>query len=73
MVKYLIGGVKIMDLFPSKFHCMAVLLRKSGQRTVHGTGKADWQEAFSDGTDPPSQPGTREEVGKKFNSSYSRT
>ena len=73
MVKYLIGAVKIMDVFPSKFHCMAALLRKSGQRLVKGTGKADWQEVFSDGTDPPAQPGTREEVGKKFHSSYSRS
>ena len=30
-----------------------------------GTGKADWQEVFSDGTDIPVQAGTREEVGKK--------
>ena len=44
---------------------MAVLLRKSGQRTVQGTGKADWQEVFSDGTDPPAQADTREEVGNK--------
>ena len=62
-----------MDLFPSKFHCMAALLRKSGQRTVQGTGKADWQEVFSDGTDPTAQSGTREEVGKKFNSSFSKS
>ena len=32
---------------------------------VQGTGKADWQEAFSNGTDPPAPAGTREEVGKK--------
>ena len=25
----------------------------------------DWQEVFSDGTDPPAQTGTREEVGNK--------
>ena len=45
--------------------CMAALLRKSGQLTVQGTGKADWQEVFSDGTDPQAQAGTREEVGNK--------
>ena len=38
---------------------------KSGQRTVQGRGKADWQEVFSDGTDPPAQAGFREEVEKK--------
>ena len=32
---------------------------------MQGTGKADWQEAFSDGTDPPAQAGTRGEVGNK--------
>ena len=37
---------------------------KSGQRTAQGTVKADWQEVFSKGTDPPAQAGTREEVGK---------
>ena len=34
--------------------CVAPLLRKSGPRTAQGTGKADWQEVFSDGTDHPS-------------------
>ena len=33
---------------------------------AQGTGKADWQEVFSDGTDPPAQAGTREEVGEKL-------
>ena len=28
--------------------------------------KAVWQEAFSDGSDPPAQAGTREEVGNKL-------
>ena len=32
---------------------------------AEGTGKADWQEVFSDGTDPPAQAGTWEEVGNK--------
>ena len=32
---------------------------------VQGTGKADWQEVFSDGTDSPAQAGTREEVVNK--------
>ena len=31
---------------------------------VQGTGKADWHEVFSNGTDPAAQAGTREEVGK---------
>ena len=30
-----------------------------------GTERADRQEVFSDGTDPPAQAGTREEVGNK--------
>ena len=36
---------------------------------MQGTGKADWQDVFSDGIDPPAQAGTREEVGKKSNDS----
>ena len=32
---------------------------------AHLSGKADWQEVFSDRTKPPVQAGTREEVGKK--------
>ena len=36
-----------------------------GQRTAQGTGKADWQEVFFDGTGPPAQADTREEVGNK--------
>ena len=33
------------------------------------TGKTDWKEVFSNGTDPPDQAGTREEVwnNKKAN------
>ena len=31
---------------------------------VQGTRKADWQEDFSNGTDPPAQASTREEVAK---------
>ena len=31
---------------------------------MQGTGKADWQEVFSDGTDPEALAGTREEVEK---------
>ena len=34
------------------------------QSAVQGTGKADWQ-VFSDGTEPPAQAGTIEEVGNK--------
>ena len=44
---------------------MAALLRKSGQLTVQGTGRANWQEIFSNGTDPPAQAATREEMGNK--------
>ena len=39
-----------------------VAAKKNGQRTVQGTGKADRQEVFSDGTDSPAQAGTRAEV-----------
>ena len=42
-----------------------LVAQKSGQRTSQGTGKADWQEVFSDGTDHPAQAGTWEEVGNK--------
>ena len=42
-----------------------------GQRTAQGTGKADWQEVFFDGTGPPAQAGTREEVGNKKSLSLS--
>ena len=38
---------------------------KSGQCMAQGTGKADWQLVFSDGTEPPSQAGTREDVVNK--------
>ena len=31
---------------------------------MQGTGKVDWQEVFSDGTDPEALAGTREEVEK---------
>ena len=41
---------------------MAALLRTSGKRTVQGTGQADWQEVFSDGTDSQSQAGARGKV-----------
>ena len=34
---------------------------------VQGSGKADWQEVFSDGTDPSAQAGTKEEVQNKKN------
>ena len=32
---------------------------------MQGSGKADWQEVFSDGTGLPAQAGTREEVGNE--------
>ena len=32
---------------------------------MQGSGKADWQEVFSDGTDPPALAGTREDLGNK--------
>ena len=42
-----------------------------GQRTAQGTGKVDWQEVFFDGTGPPAQADTREEVGNKKSLSLS--
>ena len=46
-------------------HCVAGLVKNGKRHMGQGTGKADWQEVFSDGTDLPVQAGTREEVGKK--------
>ena len=46
--------------------------QESGQCTAQGTGKADWQEVFSDGTDPSAQAGTREEARNKKSISNGR-
>ena len=40
---------------------------------ARGTGKVDWQEVFSDGTDPLAQAGTREEVGQKSKNVFAST
>ena len=49
-----------MNFLPTNLtHCMAVLLRRADS-VRKGTGKLDWLEAFSNGTDTPA---LDEEVG----------
>ena len=58
-----------VDAIHTLTHCRAVLFRRSGQRRVQETEMANWQEVFSDGTDPsPSWYQGRGEEQKSTNS-----